>query len=140
MLTDEEAARLAGATLVSGDGQELGDVEAVLTHSTDNRAAWVASRIDGRLVVVPLDGASAQSGRLTVRYVADQVRAAPELAGNRLDAQATDELFQHYGIDDSTLRDDSGFPTEQGTRGEAEQSSRDPRGGGGADDAGQGHP
>ena len=39
MLTDEEAARLAGATLVSSDGQELGDVEEVLTHSADNRAA-----------------------------------------------------------------------------------------------------
>ena len=96
MLTDEEAARLAGATLVSADGQELGDVEEVLTHAADNRAAWVASRIDGRLVVVPLDGASAEEDRLTVRYVADQVRAAPELAGDRLDARATDALFEHY--------------------------------------------
>jgi hypothetical protein len=140
MLTDEEAARLAGATLVSSDGQELGDVEEVLTHSADNRAAWVAARVDERLVVVPLDGASVDGDRLTVRYVGDQVRAAPELAADRLDAHATDELYAHYGIDDSTLRDDSGFPTEEGARGEAAPSSRDPRGGTGADDAAQGHP
>ena len=140
MLTDEEAARLAGATLVSADGVELADVEDVLTHSGDNRAAWVAARVDDRLVVVPLDGASPEGDRLNVRYVADQIRAAPELTADRLDAEATDALFEHYGIDDSTLRDDSGFPTEQGTRGEAEPTSRDPRGGGGADDAAQGHP
>ena len=46
----------------------------------------------------------------------------------------------HYGIDDSTLRDDSGFPTEEGARGEAAPTSRDPRAGAGAGDAAQGHP
>ena len=82
MLTDEEATRVVGATLMSSDGQEVGEVESVLTHAADNRAAWGLVEVDERRVLVPLDQ-----------------------AGQR-----------------------------------EQDSSRDPRGGGGANDAAQGHP
>src|SRR4051794_20784173 len=57
MLTEEEAARFEGATLVSADGQEIGEVENLLTHAADNRAAWAVVTVDDKRVVVPLDGA-----------------------------------------------------------------------------------
>ena len=138
VLSDEEATRLTGATLVAGDGEEIGTVETVLTHAADNRAAWAAVRVDDALVAVPLDGASSDADRLTVRYGGRQIATAPPLEGDRLDEDAAERLYEHYGIDDSTLRDDSGYATEQGTR--QPGRSRDPRGGGGADDASQGHP
>jgi hypothetical protein len=138
MLTDEEATRVVGATLVSADGDEVGEVESVLTHSADNRAAWALVEADGRRVLVPLDEAQTSSGRLEVRYTAEQISSAPEASDDTLSSDQTDRLFEHYGIDDAVLRDDSGFATD--TAKPNQGSSADPRGGSGADDAQQGHP
>ena len=138
MLTDEEATRLTGATLVTGEGQELGTVETVLTHAADNRAAWAAVKVQERLVLVPLDEASAEGDRLVVRYGAEQISSAPDHGDGSLDADGAERLYAHYGIDDSVLRDDSGFATEAGMN--QPGTSDDPRAGGGADDAAQGHP
>jgi hypothetical protein len=138
MLTDEEAQRLTGATLVSGDGEELGAVETVFTHAADDRAAWAVATVGGRRVVVPLDGARTEEGRLLVRHPAERIASAPEADAERLDAAGAEALYAHYGIDDSDLRDDSGFATEQGVR--QPGAARDPRAGGGAADGAQGHP
>jgi hypothetical protein len=139
MLSDEEAARLSGARLISGDGEELGAVAEVLTHAADNRAAWAGVEAEDGLAVVPLDGAALDGERLTVRYAAELIRSAPAFDGPQLDAAAAEALYAHYGITDAVLRDDSGFATEQGVRGNASPAARDPRAGG-ADDAAQGHP
>lgn len=137
MLTDEEAARFEGATLVSADGQELGEVETLLTHSADNRAAWAVLTVGDRRTVVPLDSAQDDGGKLRVRYEAELIGSAPEHQGDELNADGTQSLYDHYGIDDSTLRDDSGYPTEEGQS--EPGSGTDPRSGG-ADDSRQGHP
>jgi hypothetical protein len=139
MLSDEEARRLSGAYLISGDGEELGAVADVLTHAADNRAAWAAVTIGDHLAPVPLDGAAMDGERLTVRYPAERIRAAPALEGSQLDARAAEALYAHYDIHDAVMRDDSGFATEQGVSGNANPVARDPRAGG-ADDAAQGHP
>lgn len=138
MLTEEEAARLMGATLTAADGAEVGTVDEVLTHAADNRAAWAAAVVDERHVLVPLDGARAGEGELHVRYTAEQIASAPEVDDVELTDEAAQRLYDHYGIDDSTLRDDSGFPTEVGHRAERDMS-RDPREGG-PDDGQVGHP
>ncbi|HEV2770579.1 MAG TPA: PRC-barrel domain-containing protein [Solirubrobacteraceae bacterium] len=138
MLTEEEAARLMGATLTAADGAEVGTVDEVLTHAADNRAAWAAATVDDRHVLVPLDGAKAGEGELHVRYTAEQIASAPEVDDVELTDDAAHRLYDHYGIDDSTLRDDSGFATEVGHRGEP-NAVGDPREGG-PDDAQVGHP
>ena len=138
MLTEEEATRIQGATLVSADGDDLGEVDGVLTHAADNRAAWAAVAVDGRRVLVPLDEASLDGDTLTVRYTRSQIAGAPEHADETITAAEAERFYEHYGIDDSTLRDDSGFATGEADR--EQGSSRDPRGSGGADDASQGHP
>jgi PRC-barrel domain len=137
LLTDEEATRLEGATLVSADGQELGEVESLLTHSADNRAAWALVTVSGRRTLVPLDTAEDDGGTLRVRYEAELITSAPEHGDDELTAESAQSLYDHYGIDDSTLRDDSGYPTEEGQS--EPGAGGDPRSGG-ADDAAQGHP
>jgi len=139
LLTDEEATRLTGSTLVSAEDEDLGTIETVLTHAADNRAAWAVTSVGDRAVAVPLDGARLEGGRLLVRYEAQRITSAPEVEGDALDAEAAQRLYAHYGIDDSTLRDNSGFATEEGTGG-TDSRSGDPRGGAGADDRTQGHP
>lgn len=125
MLTDEEATRIQGATLITADGEEVGEVDGVLTHAADNRAAWAAVPVDGRRVLVPLDEASADGDTLTVRYTRQEIAGAPEHADETITAAEAEAFYEHYGIDDSTLRDDSGFATEEGRR--EQGSSRDPR-------------
>ncbi len=138
MLTDEEATRVVGATLVSSDERELGEVETVVAHASDNRAAWAAVDVQSRQVLVPLDEASFDGDRLLVRYEASDITSAPEFDGETLDADTAEVFYEHYGIDDSVLRDHHGAATEPG--GSAQGSSRDPRGGTGANDGQQGHP
>ncbi len=138
MLTDEETQRVVGALLVSADGSELGDVVTVVAHAADNRAAWAAVSIDGRQVLVPLDEAHTEDDRLMVRYAAEEITSAPAFDGETLEATQAHTFYEHYGIDDSVLRDNSGFATEDG--GSAQGTARDPRGGTGAVGATQGHP
>lgn len=137
MLTDEEAERVVGATLVSGDGRELGAVETVFTHAADNRAAWAVVGVSDRRVPVPLDDARLDGERLVVTQPADRIEAAPEARGDQLAPGEAEALYAHYGIDDATLRDDSGFATGEGVR---QPGGADPRTAHGADDAAQGHP
>ncbi len=138
MLTDEEATRVVGATLVSTDEQELGEVETIVAHASDNRAAWAAVDVKNRQVLVPLDEARFDGGRLLVRYEASDITSAPEFDGDTLDAGTAETFYEHYGINDSVLRDHRGSATESSNSNQG--SSRDPRGGTGANDARQGHP
>ena len=137
MLSDEEATRIVGAMLVSADGQELGEVSDVRTHAADDRAAWAAVTIDDEQRLVPLDEARFEDGRLVVRYGRDQIASAPGSNEDRLDEDAAERLYEHYGIDESVLRDNSGAGTEVGDG--PNTGVGDPREGG-ADDASQGHP
>ena len=138
MLTDEEATRVVGATLVSADGREVGEVDSVLTHAADNRAAWALVETDGKRVLVPLDEARSGEGRLEVRYAAELIESAPEASGETVDSEQATRFLDHYEIDESVLRDNHGFATDEGAR--EQGSSRDPGGGSGADDASQAHP
>ncbi len=140
MLSDEEAERVVGTTLVAADGEEVGSVETAVAHAADNRAAWAAVKVSERQVLVPLDQARLDGDRLHVRYESEEIEGAPPFDGETLDADAAELLYEHYGIDDSVLRDHSGFATEETKR--EQGSSRDPRAGGGgaAADSTQGHP
>jgi hypothetical protein len=138
MLTDDEATRVVGTTLVAADDQEVGEVDTVLSHAADNRAAWAAVSVDGRRVLVPLDEARLEADRLVVRYPKEQITSAPEHDGETITSEETNPFYEHYGIDDSVLRDDSGFATEEGDR--KQGSSRDPRGDSGTSDGDRGHP
>ena len=137
MLSDEEATRIVGATLITADGDELGDVDDVRTHAADNRAAWAAVTVDGTQRLVPLDEARIEDERLVVRYERSQIVSAPVSAEESLDEDAAERLFSHYGINESVLRDNSSSATEVGDG--PVGGVGDPREGG-ADDASQGHP
>jgi hypothetical protein len=139
MLDEEQAAELVGQTLLDEDEQEVGPVEEVFVLPADDRPAFAAVAVGGRRVVVPLDDAELGEGRVVVRYDRALIEGAPEADADTIDPDLEEAVYGHYGISDASIRDDSGFSA---TPGEAREqgSSRDPRGGGGADDAAQGHP
>ena len=139
MFSEDQAAELRGLTLLDAAEQEVGEIEEVFLIPADDQAAFASVIIGERRVLVPLDEADLGDGQVTARYDADVIADAPEPAGEAVDPKLEEAVYAHYGISDATIRDDTGFSTaapsarDQGT-------SRDPRDGGGADDAAQGHP
>jgi len=138
MLDEDQLAALRGAMLIAAD-DEVGEVQEVYAHSSDDLPAVVAVAVEGRraLVPIPLADAEVGDGRITVPFAREAVAGAPEAAGDVLAADEFEAVYAHYGISDADMREDTGL----GGTGRADQGmSRDPRGGGGADDAAQGHP
>lgn len=139
MLDEDQAAELTGQTLLDEDGHEVGPIEEIFLVPADDKPAFAAVAVGGRRVVVPLDAAELGDGQVTVRYDLATIEGAPDADADAIHPDLEEAVYGHYGISDATIRDDTGFSAsapaarEQGT-------SRDPRGGGGADDAAQGHP
>jgi hypothetical protein len=134
MLDEEKLSQLRGATLVAGT-QEVGRIEEVYAHSSDNLPAVVA--VGGRLVPLPPADMEVGEGRVSVPFGADAVQGAPQASGDTLAADQFEQVYAHFGIDDSDMREDTGL----GRTGRADQGmSRDPRSPDAADDSEQGHP
>lgn len=141
MFSEEQAAELRGLTLLDSSEQEVGPVEEVFLLPADDQAAFAAVSVDGKRVLVPLDEADLGDGQLVVRYEAELIAEAPEAAEGEeaVGPELETAVYEHYGISDATLRDDTGFSSAAPTA-RTQGSSRDPRGDGGADDAAVGHP
>jgi hypothetical protein len=138
MLDEEKLNQLRGAKLVAGS-QEVGDIEEVYAHSSDNLPAVVAVNAGSGLVLVPLPPADMEigEGRVSVPFAADAISGAPQASGDTLAADEFEKVYAHFGIDDSDMREDTGL----GRTGRADQGmSRDPRSSDAPDDASQGHP
>jgi hypothetical protein len=141
MFSEEQAAELRGLTLLDASEQEVGPVDEVFLLPADDQAAFAAVLIEGKRVLVPLDEADLGDGRLVVRYESELIAGAPEAAEGEaaVGPELETAIYEHYGISDATLRDDTGFSSAAPTA-RTQGSSRDPRGDGGADDASVGHP
>ncbi len=138
MLDEEKLNQLQGARLLAG-ADEVGRIEEVFAHSSDNVPAVVAVSAGGRRVLVPLPLPEAQigEGQVTVPFDAGTIGGAPEASGDTVADELLTAVYDHYGIADSAMREDS---TPGGT-GRADQGmSRDPRSPDAADDAAQRHP
>lgn len=109
MLDEDRIARLRGAKLYAG-GEEIGEVEEIYAHRSENRPALALVRADTRRVLVPLPEPSLQPGRIDVDWPADKVRQAPEAGGDSLKEGDTDAVFAHFGITDADLTADDAHP------------------------------
>jgi hypothetical protein len=138
MLDENQLARLRGATHVAG-GDEVGAIDEVYAHSSDDVPAVVAVALPDRRVLVPVPQpeASIAEDRVAVPFDAATVSAAPEAGADAVADEQLTAVYEHFGISDATMREDTGL----GGTGRADQGmSRDPRGESAADDATQGHP
>jgi PRC-barrel domain len=138
MLDEDKLHQLRGAKLIAGS-EEVGEIDEVYAHSSDNLPAVVAVNAGGERVLVPLPPADMELGdrRVTVPFAADAISGAPQASGDTLAADEFDKVYAHFGIDDSDMREDTGL----GRTGRASQGmSRDPRSSDAPDDASQGHP
>ena len=97
-----DPAQLNGTTVVGGDGQKLGDVDAVYYDNATDRAEWVAVRsglFGTRVTLVPLRRADYTGDELRVPFDKVQLRNAPHHdPGNELSSTDEADLYRYYGI------------------------------------------
>lgn len=134
MLDEEQIAQLRGIKLVAASDEEVGPIEEVYTHSWDDRPALVAVTLEDGSVLVPVSAYDVEDDRLVVDYEASVITNAPSPGTDTLTEEDFEAVYEHYGISDATMREDSGAYRV------GEQPSGDPRTEDAADDAKQGHP
>ena len=98
-----DPAQLNGTTVVGGDGEKLGNVDAVYYDNATDRAEWVAVRsglFGTRVTLVPLRRADYTGAELRVPFDKVQLRNAPHHdPGNELSSTDEADLYRYYGID-----------------------------------------
>jgi len=101
--------QLNGTTVVGGDGEKLGNVDAVYYDNATDRAEWVAVRsglFGTRVTLVPLRRADYTGNELRVPFDKVQLRNAPHHdPGNELSSTDEADLYRYYGIDYSDTAD-----------------------------------
>lgn len=99
----DDPARLNGTTVIGGDGEKLGSVDAVYYDNATDRPEWVAVRgglFGNRVALVPLRRADYAGDTLRVPFDKVQLRNAPHHdPGRELSAEDESNLYRYYGID-----------------------------------------
>ena len=99
----DDPARLNGTTVIGGDGEKLGNVDAVYYDNATDKAEWVAVRsglFGTRLTLVPLRRADFAGDELRVPFDKVQLKNAPHHdAGRELSSSDEADLYRYYGID-----------------------------------------
>jgi PRC-barrel domain len=112
--------QLNGTTVVGGDGEKLGNVDAVYYDNATDRAEWVAVRsglFGTRLTLVPLRRADYTGNELRVPFDKVQLRNAPHHdPGNELSSTDEADLYRYYGIDYSDTAGFAATPHRDGGR------------------------
>ena len=108
--------QLSGVTVVGGDGQKLGSVDAVYYDNATDQPEWVAVRsglFGTRVTLVPLRRADYDEDALHVPFNKVQLRNAPyHDPGRELSASEEADLYRYYGIDYDTSGDDAAETVE----------------------------
>jgi PRC-barrel domain len=99
----DDPARLNGTTVIGGDGEKLGSVDAVYYDNATDKAEWVAVRgglFGTRVSLVPLRRADFAGDELHVPFDKVQVKNAPHHdPGRDLSAAEEADLYRYYGVD-----------------------------------------
>ena len=107
-LTEHHGLLLSRATVTTGDGHDLGPVVDLYFDDLTGQPTWAAVRAptaahpsapQGRLVLVPLRGATHSRGVLRVAATAEQVATVPAPRScDHLDGRDEQDLDDHYGL------------------------------------------
>jgi hypothetical protein len=127
----DDPAHLNGTTVVGGDGEKLGSVDAVYYDNATDEPAWVAVRsglFGTRVTLVPLRRADYADEELRVPFDKTQLRNAPHHDPGR-DLSSSDEadLYRYYGIDYALSDDESVTTQEFPVRGIGDEYEADER-------------
>jgi uncharacterized protein (TIGR02271 family) len=113
-LQREQVLEARGQDLYDRDGDKIGKIEEIYLDAETNEPEWAlvnTGLFGSKSTFVPLKEASQDDGTLRVPYEKAQVKDAPNMdADGELSQQDESALYQHYGLDYSESRSDSGLP------------------------------
>jgi len=125
-LQKEDLLQKRGDDLYDQSGDKIGKVEEIYLDAETGAPEWalVNTGLFGtKSTFVPLRDATEEGGSLRVPYEKAQVKDAPKIdPDGELSQQQEAELYQHYGLEYSESRSDSGLPeggAGTGTTGDA---------------------
>jgi uncharacterized protein (TIGR02271 family) len=108
-----------GRDVIGSDGEKIGKLNEVYLDQQTGKPEWalVNTGLFGtKSNFVPLAGASPSGEDVQVRFTKDQVKDAPGVsADGELSQDEEARLYEHYGLDYSESRSDTGLP--EGGRG-----------------------
>ena len=111
MITENQIANIAGATVHDSSGDKIGKAGQVYLDDSTGQPSWVTVNtglFGTSESFVPLEGASFSGSDLTVTYPKAKVKDAPKVAADgHLDVSEEEELYRYYGL--------SGFDTTDTT-------------------------
>jgi uncharacterized protein (TIGR02271 family) len=106
MISENQIADLAGATVNDSDGDKIGKAGQVYLDDSTGQPSWVTVNtglFGTSESFVPLEGASFAGGTLTVPYQKAKVKDAPRVATDgHLDVSEEEELYRYYGLGGGT--------------------------------------
>ena len=120
MITQNQVRDLIGSQLVDSTDQKVGKVGQIFLDDQTGQPEWATVNtgfFGSSESFVPLAEADVQGDQIRVPYSKDQIKNAPNVDaddGGHLDQSEEHNLYQHYGLDYSEQRSDSGLP-EGGT-------------------------
>lgn len=125
-LDTPEVSNWVGRTACAPDGGKIGRIEDVYLDEQTGKPEWLAvatGMFGSRLTFVPISGASSDGDNVLLNFTKQQVKDAPNAeADGALSQDEEARLYQHYGIDYSEYRSDSGLPDGDGERATANYS------------------
>jgi len=110
----KELSSWVGRTASGPDGGKIGKIEDIYLDEETRKPEWLAvstGMFGSRLSFVPITGASVQGDNVVLNFSKDQVKDAPNAeADGALSQDEEARLYQHYGMNYSESRSDSGLP------------------------------
>lgn len=108
MLDDAALAGLPGKTVLDDAGEEVGRVDDVFTFTATDVPAWAAVTVEGTRRLMPLAGADLAGDRVRSGLDREVILSAP--AAEEDAVRPSRKLYEHFGLSDASLRDDTGMP------------------------------
>ena len=116
MITENQVRDLIGSQLVDSADQKVGKVGQIYLDDQTGQPEWATVNtgfFGSSESYVPLAEADVAGDEIRVPYTKDQIKDAPNVdvdAGGHLDQSEERNLYQHYGLNYSEKRSDSGLP------------------------------
>jgi uncharacterized protein (TIGR02271 family) len=117
-----EAYDWRGRDIIDADGDKVGTLEELFRDEDTQEPEWAVVRtgmFGTKLSFVPIQGAEPRGEHVQVMFPKAQIKDAPRIddSDGQLSQDEEARLYEHYGLNYSERRSDSGLPAGNGAEG-----------------------
>jgi len=114
--TIENLSQLEGMPVYARDEEQIGKVDTIYVDQDTRVPEWIGigtGFFSTKRLLVPTQGATAQSDGVYIGFDKDRVESSPEVKGDAIPESTERALYDHYGIPASNERSSSTLPGGQ---------------------------